>query len=88
VATCYCFETANKYEALLHGKERVDLEQFSKWVLDIGDGALPAMTRGDEFEPTWITIPEDLLIHTDGDAAAALISEVYPDLLEKYMDPT
>jgi hypothetical protein len=72
----------------LHGKERADLEQFSKWVLDIGDGALPAMTRGDESEPTWVTIPKDLLIRTDGDAAAALISEVYPDLLERYMDPT
>ncbi|PWZ21610.1 ATP-dependent DNA helicase pif1, partial [Zea mays] len=72
----------------LHGKERADLEQFSKWVLDIGDGALPAMTRGDESEPTWVTIPEDLLIRTDGDAAAALISEFYPDLLERYMDPT
>ncbi|KAL5647488.1 hypothetical protein ACJX0J_041843, partial [Zea mays] len=70
------------------GRERTDLEQFSKWVLDIGDGALPTMTRGDESEPTWVTIPEDLLIRTDGDAAAALISEVYPDLLERYMDPT
>ena len=72
----------------LHGKERADMEQFSKWVLDIGDGALPAVTRGDESEPTWVTIPEDLLIRTDGDAAASLISEVYPNLLERYMDPT
>jgi ATP-dependent DNA helicase PIF1 len=64
------------------------MEQFSKWVLDIGDGALPAVTRGDESEPTWVTIPEDLLIHTDGDAVVSLISEVYPNLLEKYMDPT
>jgi ATP-dependent DNA helicase PIF1 len=64
------------------------MEQFSKWVLDISDGALPAVTRGDESEPTWVTIPEDLLIHTDGDAVASLISEVYPNLLERYMDPT
>jgi hypothetical protein len=72
----------------LHGKEHAVMEQFSKWVLDIGDGALPAVTRGDESEPTWITISEDLLIHTDGDAVASLISEVYPNLLERYMDPT
>jgi hypothetical protein len=72
----------------LHGKERADMEQFSKWVLDISDGALPAVTRGDESKPTWVTIPEDLLIRTDGDAAASLISEVYPNLLERYIDPT
>jgi len=72
----------------LEGNQRDELEQFSKWVLAIGDGTAPAEKRGEEREASWVTIPDDLLIRTDGDRVAALVSEVYPDLLSNYQDPT
>jgi len=71
----------------LEGKQRDELEQFSNWVLAIGDGTTPAEKRGDEREASWITIPDDLLILTDGDKIAALVHEVYPYLLANYQDP-
>jgi len=71
----------------LSGNEREELEQFSNWVLDIGDGNVPAQRKGEEREASWITIPDDLLIHTDGDKIIALVSEVYPNLLVNYKNP-
>jgi len=40
----------------LSGNEREELEQFSNWVLDIGDGNVPAQRKGEEREASWITI--------------------------------
>jgi hypothetical protein len=70
----------------LEGNQQEDLESFSKWVLSIGDGTAPAGKRGDEREASWVTIPDDQLIHTEGENVLALVSEVYPDLLSNYRD--
>jgi len=72
----------------LQGDQRDELQCFSEWILAIGDGTVHAERRGDEREPSWVTIPDDLLIHTKGDKVAAIVSEVYPDLLRRYRDPT
>ena len=72
----------------LQGDQRDELQRFSEWILAVGDGTVHAERRGDEREPSWVTIPDDLLIHTEGDKIAALVSEVYPDLLRRYCDPT
>jgi hypothetical protein len=57
---------------------------FSKWVLDLGDGKLPATRREGESESTWIEIPEDLLIRTDGDKIDAIVSSTYVDFHANY----
>jgi hypothetical protein len=54
--------------------------------LYISDGTTPAGKRGDEREASWVTIPDDLLIQTEGEKVPALVSEVYPDLLSNYRD--
>ena len=72
----------------LQGGQRDELQHFSEWILAVGDGTVHAERRGDEREPSWVTIPDDLLIHTEGDKIAALVSEVYPDLLRRYRDPS
>jgi len=72
----------------LQGDQRDELQRFSEWILAVGDGTVHAERRGDEREPSWVTIPDDLLIHTEGDKIAALVSEVYPDLLRRYRDPS
>ncbi|KAG2570766.1 hypothetical protein PVAP13_7KG031309 [Panicum virgatum] len=39
-----------------------------------------------ESEATWIKIPEDLILRTDGGKIACIVNSVYNDLTEKYMD--
>jgi hypothetical protein len=73
---------------MLQGKQRDELEEFGNWLLAVGYGIVPTERKEDEQQASWITIPYDLLIHTDGDKIAALVFEVYPDLLEHYQDPT
>ena len=63
-----------------------ELETFSKWILDIGEGKVPAFSKQGESEATWIKIPEDLILRTDGDKIACIVNSVYNDLTEKYMD--
>ncbi|KAM0848721.1 hypothetical protein ACQ4PT_054208 [Festuca glaucescens] len=57
---------------------------FSKWVLDLGDGKLPATRKEGETESTWIQIPEDLLIRTDDHKIAAIVSSTYVDFQANY----
>jgi hypothetical protein len=60
---------------------------FAAWVLSIGDGKVPAVARQGESEPTWITIPSEHLVHTDGDKVTAIVDSVYVDFLRRYSDP-
>ncbi|KAK9724002.1 hypothetical protein RND81_05G040500 [Saponaria officinalis] len=74
---------------LMHGKddrENADIEEFSRWVLDIGDGKVTATAKTGEDEKTWISIPEDMIIENTGDSVASIVEEVYPNLLENYTD--
>lgn len=64
-----------------------ELSDFSQWLLAVGDGTLPATMKNGEIQPTWITIPDDLLIMTEGDKIAAIVREIYPDFLACYKDP-
>jgi ATP-dependent DNA helicase PIF1 len=42
--------------------ERAQLAHFSAWILDIGNGTIPATERAGESEPTWIQIPDEFLL--------------------------
>jgi hypothetical protein len=72
----------------LEENDRNDLISFGKWVLSIDDGTLPTEKRTGGREPTWITIPDDLLVQTNNDKIAAIVSEVYPDFFMNYDKPT
>ncbi|KAM0836290.1 hypothetical protein ACQ4PT_062431 [Festuca glaucescens] len=56
---------------------------FARWVLSIGDGKVPAMARQGESDPTWITIPDEHLVHTDGDKITSIVESVYVDFLRR-----
>ncbi|KAM0832333.1 hypothetical protein ACQ4PT_064970 [Festuca glaucescens] len=56
---------------------------FAEWVLNIGDGTIPAVARQGESSPTWITIPDEYLVHTEGDKIAAIVESVYVDFLTR-----
>ncbi|KAM0919996.1 hypothetical protein ACQ4PT_007868 [Festuca glaucescens] len=66
---------------------KVAAAAFAQWVLSIGDGTLPAVARQGESDPTWITIPDEHLVHTDGDKIGAIVEAVYVDFLKRYSDP-
>ncbi|KAK9689723.1 hypothetical protein RND81_09G077200 [Saponaria officinalis] len=74
---------------LMHGKdeqENADIEEFSRWVLDIGDGKVPATAKTGKDEKTWISIPDEMIIENTRDSVASIVEEVYPHLLENYTD--
>ncbi|KAL0400295.1 UNVERIFIED_CONTAM: Replication protein A DNA-binding subunit C [Sesamum radiatum] len=59
------------------------MRNFGKWVLELGDGKLPAYNFDNEDEPSWIKIPDNLLIHNSGDPIMDVVSSTYPDLAFK-----
>lgn len=44
-----------------------DGSEFCRWILDLVNGTLPTTTHEDQTDGTWIDIPEDLLIQSNGD---------------------
>ncbi|XP_027184152.1 ATP-dependent DNA helicase PIF1-like [Coffea eugenioides] len=68
----------------MHSDSVESLEEFSKWILDLGEGKLPAISFDDEDESTWIEIPDDLLIPQDTDCIHCIIDSTKPDLLANY----
>jgi ATP-dependent DNA helicase PIF1 len=55
-------------------------------MLDIGEGNIEATTKEGESEPSWIKIPDELLLKPDGDKISCMVNVVYPYLRNKYMD--
>ena len=64
-----------------------EIKLFSDWVLDLGEGKLPVVTRDNEASSTWVDIPEDLLIRTNGSHISAIVAAVYTDFTSNYQDP-
>lgn len=64
----------------LDAATQAELALFSKWILDLGEGKLPAVCLGNESDPTWIDIPSDLLLYTEGDKIAAIVNSIYSDI--------
>ncbi|KAG8375109.1 hypothetical protein BUALT_Bualt10G0066100 [Buddleja alternifolia] len=46
--------------------EAETMRNFGQWVLDLGDGKLPVYNFDDVDEPSWIKIPDNLLISSGG----------------------
>ncbi|XP_062182104.1 ATP-dependent DNA helicase PIF1-like [Phragmites australis] len=63
-----------------------ELVEFSRWVLALGEGKLPASKHPSNSEATWIDIPPDLLLHTDGDKIACIVSSVYPNFKSNFFN--
>ncbi|KAK9292993.1 hypothetical protein L1049_020976 [Liquidambar formosana] len=65
---------------------RKEVEDFSKWILDVGDGILPGLPLSANGEFDWIRILDDLLIKDQRRGIQALIDDIYPNLKERYLD--
>uniref|UniRef100_A0ACD5XK49 Uncharacterized protein n=1 Tax=Avena sativa TaxID=4498 RepID=A0ACD5XK49_AVESA len=66
---------------------QAEAEAFAQWILDVGDGKVPAISRQGESDPTWITVPEEHMVHTDGAKIPAIVGAVYTCFSEKYSNP-
>ena len=60
---------------------------FSSWVLALGEGKLPMTVRDGEVTPTWVEIPSDLLIRTDGNKVEAIVLSTYVDFVYNKSEP-
>jgi hypothetical protein len=68
--------------------QQQEVAAFSRWILNIGEGKVPATAKEGDNEPTWITIPDDLLLVAGEDRLAAVVHSVYPNFETRYRDPT
>jgi ATP-dependent DNA helicase PIF1 len=66
-------------------EEQEKLSRFSKWMLDVGEGKINATTQEGEDEPTWIQIPDELLLLPQGDKITCIVDKIYDDLNKNYM---
>jgi hypothetical protein len=64
------------------------LADFSKWILDIGEGKIPCVARDGETEASWIKIAEDLLIPSSDDTMASIVGATYLDFPNNYRNET
>jgi hypothetical protein len=52
---------------------------FIKWVLNVGDDSLPAITGEEGVDPNWIKIPSHMKLPTENYSLRGLIRTIYPD---------
>ena len=62
------------------------LAEFSKWILDLGDGMLPSVADQNQDEPLLIIIPNDHLIRCGDEPINEIINTVYPNILDTYRE--
>jgi ATP-dependent DNA helicase PIF1 len=63
--------------------ENDQLQEFAKWILDIGDGKIGIIDDGDCI----VEIPHDLLIQSSADPIGDIVEAIYPNLLQNMLIP-
>ncbi|XP_074373764.1 uncharacterized protein LOC141714126 [Apium graveolens] len=64
--------------------ENKEIEKFSNWVLDIGNGKLSNLNSDSPECDADIEIPEEFLVHADTDPIDEIIQVTYPNLFENF----
>jgi hypothetical protein len=54
-------------------------QEFAKWVLNVGDGNLLAITEEEGVDPDWIEIPSHMRLPIEDCSLRGLIRTIYPD---------
>jgi hypothetical protein len=63
-----------------------ELQAFSHWILDVGEGVVESVAKEGETEPSWIKTPHDLLLMPTEDKLSCIVDAVYPDLQSMYSE--
>ncbi|KAL6865444.1 hypothetical protein ACP4OV_016595 [Aristida adscensionis] len=53
-------------DSTLDSTRQQQIAEFNHWVLQLGEGKLPANKQDGELDATWIKIPPELLLMTEG----------------------
>jgi ATP-dependent DNA helicase PIF1 len=53
--------------------------EFAEWVLNVGDGNLPAIAEEEVVDPDWIKIPSHMRLPVEDCSLRGLIRTIYPD---------
>ncbi|XP_074352765.1 uncharacterized protein LOC141691914 [Apium graveolens] len=61
-------------------KEKYEVAEFNKWVLDVGNGTLPNVHPDDIISDPEVVIPDKFLIKARENPLKAVVDVVYPDL--------
>ncbi|KAJ1685676.1 hypothetical protein LUZ63_017066 [Rhynchospora breviuscula] len=64
--------------------QRQKIEKFADWLLSIGNGTEETIKIGNNNEPEWVRIPENLLVGPGEDEKQAIIDATYPNLNAMY----
>ncbi|PIA25525.1 hypothetical protein AQUCO_11200032v1 [Aquilegia coerulea] len=64
-----------------------EIEDFSEWVLKLGEGRIPTRSVNEYDDSSWIKIPEDLLIENNGDPIQQIVETIYPDVSTRFAEP-
>ncbi|XP_071714541.1 uncharacterized protein [Rutidosis leptorrhynchoides] len=59
---------------------------FNKWILDIGDGKVPAKSKEGEDEPTWIQIPEEFIVKSEKTPIEDIVNTIFLDFTQRQDD--
>jgi hypothetical protein len=70
----------------LTDEDKKELAEFSKWMLDIGEGKISAIAKQDETKLSWIKVPDELLLKPSRDKIACIVDAVYPGIQSMFMD--
>ncbi|KAF8397618.1 hypothetical protein HHK36_016538 [Tetracentron sinense] len=67
-------------------EQRVEMKKFAQWILDVGDGRVPAALISSSEESNWIQISNEFLIDNTNDGLNHLIESIFSDLRNRYLD--
>lgn len=70
----------------LSATARAELSGFSDWVQSVGTGTVSMHCKGDESVPSWIHVPDDLLLEPTTDHKTAVVDAVYDSFFLRYND--
>ncbi|KAM0867487.1 hypothetical protein ACQ4PT_041967 [Festuca glaucescens] len=68
----------------LSSADREEFSTFVQWVLDVGNSDIPGYANDGEDSGSWITIPDDLVLHPASCNADVAIQSVYDSLFFNY----
>lgn len=87
--TCHLFtlhRSMRVSEYTSSGLLDIEKQRFNKWLLDIGDGIVPATSREGEDEATWIEIPQRFIVEDCGTPVTSIVKAVFPQFGEIELD--
>ncbi|KAI3934424.1 hypothetical protein MKW98_002931, partial [Papaver atlanticum] len=66
--------------------KRDEIEEFAKWILDVGNGKVSSISLDGSEDRDWIQIPSDLLIDYRENHIQTIIDTMYPDFINKRLE--